>query len=167
MDDTFLVGVLYATAYLSEQRDALPQRQLVGFAIMSDRQAAQQLHHKKGPPVRGHAGIQHGGDAGMLHGGEHAPLLLEAGEDLAGVHAALQELERDFTLDGVRLLRTPDEAEAALAELFHQAKRAHHISRLFVAVLHRRHPIPQRGGFCESVGIRRHGISLSIPKNVR
>ena len=96
----------------------------------------------------------------MLHRREHAALLLKAGEDLAGVHAALEELERDLALDGVGLLGTPDEAEAAFAEFFHQAKRTHHIAGLFIAIL-------RRVGCRESSGIRRHGVALSIPKNAR
>jgi len=117
VDDAFLVGVLDAAADLPKEADAVVEGQLVLFAIPGDGRAAQQLHDEEGAAVWGHAGIEHGGDAGMLHGGEHAALLLEAGEDLAGVHAALEELERDLALDGVGLLGTPDEAEAAFAKL--------------------------------------------------
>ena len=165
VDDAFLVGVLDAAADLPKEADAVLEGQLVGCAIVGDGRAAQQLHDEEGPTVWGHAGIEHGGDAGMLHGGEHAALLLEAGEDLAGVHAALEELEGDFALDGVRLLGTPDEAEAAFAELFYEAIGTELIARLFIAVFQRLCPIPQRGGFRESSGIRRHGIALSILKN--
>ena len=137
------------------------------LAIRGDGCAAQQLHDKKGSAVWRHAGIQNGGDAGMLHGGEHAALLLEAGEDLAGVHAALEELEGDLALDGLGLLGPPDEAEAAFAELFDEAVGTEDIADFFIAVFQRLHPILQRSSCRESSGIRGHGISLSIPKNGR
>ena len=43
---------------------------------------------------------------------------LEAGDDLFGVHAGLDDLERDLAADGLGLLGDVDDAHAALANLF-------------------------------------------------
>ena len=80
----------------------------------------------------------------MLHGRQHAALLLKASQDLARVHAALQELQRHFPFHRVRLLRAPHETEPALAQFFHQAKGSQNIAGLFIAAFQRLHPVLQR-----------------------
>ncbi len=91
--------------------------------------------------------------------------LPEPGQDLARVHAALEELQRHLAPHGVRLLRSPDEAETAFAEFFHQAKGSQDIASFLIAVFQGRDAIFRQGtcgGFRESSGIRKHGHALSI-----
>ena len=60
----------------------------------------------------------------MVHQSQGLPLRLEAGNYLPGVHAGLDELDRDQALDRFGLLGHPDRAHAALADLFEQLVRA-------------------------------------------
>ncbi len=53
----------------------------------------------------------------MVHHRQRLPLGLEAGDDLLGVHAVLDDLQRDLPLDRLGLLGQVDDAHAALAEL--------------------------------------------------
>ena len=63
------------------------------------------------------AAVEHPGDVGMVHDGQGLPLLLEALEHGLGVHAGLDQLERDLALDRLGLLGDPDLAHAAFADL--------------------------------------------------
>src|SRR5207302_1373363 len=65
--------------------------------------------------------------------GQGLPLLLEAGDDLAAVHAGLDQLQGHPALDGLRLLGQEDGAHAALADLLQQLVRADHRSGAFGA----------------------------------
>ena len=51
----------------------------------------------------------------MIHQRHGLPLGLEAGDDLVGVHARLDDLERDLAADRLDLLGDEDQAEAAFA----------------------------------------------------
>src|SRR5262245_44496559 len=53
----------------------------------------------------------------MLHQGQRLTLRLEAEDDLARVHAGLENLERDLAANRFHLLGEIDDAEAALADL--------------------------------------------------
>jgi len=55
----------------------------------------------------------------------------EAGDDLAAVHAGLDDLEGDLALDGFRLLGHPDDAHAAFADLLEQLVRTDDGARPF------------------------------------
>ena len=75
---------------------------------------------KYGPAGVGGAGVEHLGDVRVVHQRQRLPLGLEAGDDLPGVHARLDDLQRDLAADGVLLLGHEDDAEAALADLLQQ-----------------------------------------------
>jgi hypothetical protein len=55
-------------------------------------------------------------DVGVVHHRQGLALLLEARDDLLGVHAELDDLERDLALDRLLLLRHEDRTEAAFAD---------------------------------------------------
>ena len=57
----------------------------------------------------------------MVHQRQGLPLGLEAGDDLLGVHAQLDDLEGDLRRDRLGLLGQADLAHAAFAELLQQA----------------------------------------------
>src|SRR5262249_57325740 len=68
-------------------------------------------------------------DAGVLQARQDSPLTREAPQDLAGVHAALDELHRDFLLESaVSALAEIDLAHTATAEGFDQAVDAHNLA---------------------------------------
>ena len=91
-----LVGVLHRLADRHEQLQPLARRQAVVVAVLRDRHALDQLHDEEGPAVLRRPGVEDPGDVGMVHQGQGLPLGLEAGDDLAAVHARLDQLEGDL-----------------------------------------------------------------------
>ena len=65
-------------------------------------------------------GVEHLGDVGVVHHRQGLPLGLEPGDDLLGVHARLDDLQRHPAADRVRLLGHEDDAHAAFADLLQQ-----------------------------------------------
>ena len=93
---------------------------LVRVAELGDRLARHQLHHEVGPAGVGGAGVEDLGDVGMVHQRQRLALLLEAGDDLHGVHPQLDDLERDAARHRLALLGEEDGAEAAVADRLDQ-----------------------------------------------
>ena len=83
-----------------------------------------QLHDEVGAAPVGGAGVEDLGDRGMVHQGEGLPFGPEPGEDLAAVHAGLDELQGDRALDRLGLLGHVDRAHAPLADRLQQLVRA-------------------------------------------
>ena len=88
----------WQTAMNSSSRS--PRRQVVLVAVLRDRHAAHQFHHEVGPAGVGRAGIENLGDVRMVHQRQRLPLGLEPGDHLLGVHAELDDLERDAARTG-------------------------------------------------------------------
>jgi hypothetical protein len=89
----------------------------------------------------------------VVHQGQGLPLRLEAGDHLSGVHAGLDELDSHEPLDRLGLLRQPDRAHAALAELFEQLVRPDHRAGTLGRGLVDRHRERQGQGFQEPAGV--------------
>ena len=66
------------------------------------------------------AGVEDLGDVGVVHQRQGLALGLEAGDDLLGVHAGLDDLQGHLAADGLRLLGHVDDAHAPLADLLQQ-----------------------------------------------
>ncbi len=79
----------------------------------------------------GGAGVEHAGDIGVIHQGQRLTLRLEAGDDLARVHARLDDLDRDVPADGPFLLGHVNHAEATLAQLLQELVRTDQASDAF------------------------------------
>ena len=60
------------------------------------------------------------GDVRVVHQRQRLPLGLEAGDDLRGVHAGLDDLQRHLAADRLGLLGHVDDAHAAFADLLQQ-----------------------------------------------
>ena len=116
MDDALLVGVLDRAADLHEQTEALSGGEIELIAVVGDSGPFDQLHHKVRPSHFGGASLQHFGNVGMVHQRQRLPLRLETGDDLAGVHAQFNDLERDEPVNGLGLLRPVNHAIAALSD---------------------------------------------------
>jgi hypothetical protein len=97
-------------------RSSRPWCEIVLVAVVGDLDPAHQFHHEVGRPVLRRARVEHLGDVRMIHHRQRLPLRLEAGDDLLGVHAQLDDLERHAAADGFGLLRHVDHAAAAFAE---------------------------------------------------
>ena len=124
VDDPLLVGVLDRLADRHEQLQPLARRQVVVVAVLGDRHAVDQLHDEvRAAGFRG-PGVEDAGDVDVVHHRQGLPLGLEPGDDLATVHARLDDLERDLALHGVRLLGHVDGAHAPFADLLQQLVRA-------------------------------------------
>ena len=68
-------------------------------AVVGDRHAADQFHDEVRPAGVGRAGVEHLGDVRVVHQGQGLPLGLEPGDHLPGVHARLDDLQRDLAAD--------------------------------------------------------------------
>src|SRR3954453_23733780 len=117
MDDAFLMGMLNRVAALDEEPEGVLGGKLGFVAVVGDADALDQLHNEERPAGGGGTGVEDLGDIRVVHEGERLALLLEACDDVAGVHADLNYLERDTAADGALLFGDPDAAEAALADL--------------------------------------------------
>ena len=116
MDDPLLVGVLDTLAGLDEELEAIANGELMEVAILRDRNASDVFHGEVRPPVGSHAGVQHLGDVRMGHDRQRLALGVEAGDDLLGVHAQLDHLERHLAAYRFLLLGEVDGSHASLAE---------------------------------------------------
>ena len=67
----------------------------------------------------------------MVHQRQRLPLGLEPGDDLLGVHAQLDDLERDAAADRLLLLGHINHAAAAFADLLEQFVAADPVAGLF------------------------------------
>ena len=83
-----------------------------------------QLHDEIWPAGFRGAGVEDAGDVDMIHHGQGLPLGLKAGDDLAAVHACLDDLQGNLALDRVSLLGHENGAHAAFAELLQELVRA-------------------------------------------
>jgi hypothetical protein len=66
------------------------------------------------------------GNVRVIHQGQRLPLRLEAGDDLSGVHAGLDDLQGHLAPDRLLLLGKEDNPEAALADPLQQLVRPDH-----------------------------------------
>jgi len=116
MDDGLLVGVLHALAHLDEEVDALGSVELVSVTVLGDPDARDVLHDEVRPTVVGGTALEHLRDRRVIHQCQGLPLGLEASHDLLGVHARLDDLERDPPAHRLGLLDQPHLAHPALSE---------------------------------------------------
>jgi hypothetical protein len=122
VDDPLLVGVLHTLAGLDEEPQALGHREALPGAVVADGEALDELHGEEGASVGRGAGVEDVGDVGVVEERQGLALGLEAGDDLLGVHAELDELQCDAAADGEGLIGEEDLAHAAFADLLQQAE---------------------------------------------
>ena len=103
-------------ANVTEQLEALFQRELVVVTVFCDRYAANQLHDEIGTSRLRRPSIKYASDVLMIHQGQGLSLSLKASDHLSGVHAGLDDLQGDLTSDGTGLLRQIDNAHASLSQ---------------------------------------------------
>ena len=108
--------VLHGAADLDEEMEPLLGVEVFLVAEGGDRGAAHQFNHEVEPPLLGLAAVEDAGDVRVVHHGERLALGLEAGDDLARVHACLEDFDRDAAADRFGLIGHVDGAEATLAD---------------------------------------------------
>jgi hypothetical protein len=106
--------------HIGEQRQPPAQRDAILIAVLGDGHTLDQLHHEVRPAGRGGAGVQDPGDVRMVHQGQRLALGLEAGDDLPGVHAQLDDFDGHLAADRLLLLRQVDGTEPTLADALEQ-----------------------------------------------
>ena len=116
VDDALLMGVLHGFADGQEELEALARIEAAIVAIFRDGDAVDVLHHEKWAPVRGDVGVEDAGDVGMVHHRERLPLIGEARQDMAAVHADLDHFEGHHAADGRGLFGAVNGAHAAFAQ---------------------------------------------------
>ena len=105
-------------AHLAHEAETRLQREPARLRVLGDRHALDELHHEVRLPALGGATVVDARDAVVVHQRERLTLLLEARDDLAAVHAELDQLERDATPDRLVLLSEEDLTHAPGAEPF-------------------------------------------------
>jgi hypothetical protein len=94
MDHEILVRVANRVADLEEQLEPLVHAEPPLVAVGVDRLALDVLHHQVGQPILGRAAVDQAGDARVVERRERLPLAAEALEDVLGIHAPLDDLDR-------------------------------------------------------------------------
>ena len=120
MNDSLLMGMLHGLADLDEQLQPLRglSRALSQYSVIGMPRTSSMT--KYGRPAVGRTRIEHLGDVRMVHHRQRLPLGLEAGDHLLGVHARLDDLQRDAAADRLGLLGDIDDAHAPFADLLQQ-----------------------------------------------
>ena len=118
MDYLFLVGVVKGIANRREEFEPFGNAQLMRVAVVIQRLPFDKLHDEVGQAVVSCAAVQETGDVRMIERGQNLALVAKAPQDKVGIHAALDQLDRnalvEFLVDAQRFV---DRAHAAAADL--------------------------------------------------
>ncbi len=106
--------------------------EIVLVAVVGDLDAPHQFHDEVGPARLRRARIEHLGDVRMIHHRQRLPLGLEPGDDLLGVHAQLDDLERHAAAHRFGLLGHIDHAAAAFAHALQQFVAPNRLAHRFI-----------------------------------
>ena len=131
VDDAFVMGVLDGAADLNKEPQPLGGGQLVLIAVVGDPHPAHQFHDEVGSAGVSSARVQDLSDVGMVHEGQGLALGFKPGDDLPGVHAQLDHLERHTPPDRFLLLGHIDHPAATFADLLQQFIAANPVAYLF------------------------------------
>ncbi len=96
VNDQVLMCVLHSGAYADEEFESLGDVEVILVAVSVDRRAINVLHHQVRPSVGGGASVEQARDVGMVKIRQHLAFVSKAGEDLVGVHAAFDQLDRNL-----------------------------------------------------------------------
>ena len=124
VDDALLVGVLDALTDLHKEVKPFGSGEAMLVAVLGNADTGDVLHSKVGLTLFGRPRLEDPGHVRMVHHRQGLPLGLEPGDDLAGVHAQLDDLQGDPPADGLLLLGQVDNPHSALAEDFENPEGA-------------------------------------------
>gem|GEM_PF-1911699 len=127
--DALLVCVLDGLADLDEQLQPGMRVEVVLVAVVGDGDAPHQFHHEVGSAQFGGTGIQHPGDVGMVHHRQRLTFRFEARDDGLGVHAQLDDLERDPAPHGFCLFGDIHHAATAFSDALQQLVPSQEVTR--------------------------------------
>jgi len=115
MDDTFLMGMMDSFADMFEQLQSLLDIQFVLVAVRRDGRALDIFHDEVGPAGFRRPGVKYMGNIRMIQQRQGLSFGLEAGDNLLGIHAGLDDFQRDPAFNRLFLLSLIDQTHAALA----------------------------------------------------
>ena len=115
MNDALLMRVLHRPANLLEQQQPLAASQLVGVAVVGDRQAWNIFHGEPGPSAGRLARVVELGDIGMVQQRQRLTLRLEACDQRV-CRGMLDDFERHAAADRLGLLGEINNPHAALTQ---------------------------------------------------
>ena len=117
MDDTVFVRVMDCGADLLKQSQPVGDRKLVVLAILVDGLAFDILHYKVRKAVLCRSAIEESGDVRMIETGEDLPLIAKAAHNKVGIHAPVDEFDRDTSFKlGVSTNRQIDRPHSAATD---------------------------------------------------
>ncbi len=116
MDDALLVCVLHTLANVDEQLQPIADCEPMLVAVLRDGNPLYVLHREVRAALRRRPRVVDARDVRMIHQSQGLSLRIETGQDFLGVHAPLDQLERDPPANGHLLLRLVDDAHAAFAD---------------------------------------------------
>ncbi len=120
VDDGLLMRVLDAFTRGEEQVQPLANLQLLAVAVVGDGLALHVVHHEERLAIGRGAGVEHLGNGRMIHHRQRLPFRTEALQNRIVVDSDADQLERDLASHRRGLLREPDLAHSAFAQLPHQ-----------------------------------------------
>src|SRR5947208_506872 len=115
MDYAFVMRVLDRPADVLKEQQPIAASQLVGVAVVGDRQARNVLHGEPWTPAGCLARVEKLGDVRMVEQSQRLPLGFEARDQRPG-SGMLDDFERYAPPNGLALFRQEDNTHAALAE---------------------------------------------------
>ena len=117
MDNQVLMRVRDRSADLAEQVEPVSNRQLMSAAIFVDWLTIDVLHDEIWGAFTGCPTVEQARDVGVLEAGENLPFVAETLEHRLGLHAALDQLDRDAHLElRIGALAEIDRPHAAAAQ---------------------------------------------------
>src|SRR5664280_1478608 len=143
MDDSLLVRVLDDLANLDEQLEPIFSGNFVLVAVFGDLDSAHQFHHKVWPSRFSRACIQNFRNVWMIHQRQRLSFGFKPCDDAFGVHAELDDFERDAAANRLLLLGHINDPATTFANLLEQLVSAN----LVAGFLGERHV--DRGGSLE------------------
>ena len=129
MDDPFLMRVLNGVTNGLKKLEPFTRCCLHLIAVFGDRDTADQFHDEVGTPIR-RSCIKHSRNIRMFHEGQRLPFGLEASDDLLGIHARLDNLQGDLSLNRFGLFSDINNPHPAFADLFANRVGANSSSRI-------------------------------------
>src|SRR5213083_2490094 len=100
--------MLNSVANLDKEVKALGYRKPLNVGVIGDRNTLDQLHNEIRAPRLRRAAVKHLGNVRMLHHRERLAFIFEASQNLASVHAELNDFQSDTASHGLKLLGHPD-----------------------------------------------------------
>jgi hypothetical protein len=116
VDYALLVGVLDSLANLQEQRKPFFNGKFLPVTVLGDWDALDIFHHEVWPAEFGGSRVIYMRNVGVFQEGQGLPFGLKAGNYLLGIHARLDDFQRDPAFDWSLLLSKVDYAVTTLTE---------------------------------------------------